>query len=114
MVFLIENEQMTDDFLFKIACDKNGVKLGKIIRVEQLPGKTVKKEVPYAIIHVIKALRRDVKIPIALSKKLKAKGEHIWFDIDKKDFDDEVRKQRAIQRHMKATRKTSRERYWGF
>ena len=105
---------MVDGFLFKIACDRNGLKLGKIIRIEQLLGKTIKKEIPYAIIHVIKALRRDVKIPIELNKKLKVEEEFIRFDIDKRDFDDEVRKQRAIQRHMKTTRKTSRKRYWGF
>ena len=105
---------MVDNVLYKIACDKKGLKLGKIIRIEQLPGKTVKKDVPYAIVHVIKALRRDVKIPIELAKKLKDEENVIWFDIDKRDFDDEVKKQRAIQRHLKTTRKTSRERYWGF
>lgn len=111
---MINETTMTNELLFKIACDKNGNKLGKIIRIEYLPGKTIKKDIPYAIIHVIKALRRDVKIPIDLKKKLEIEGEYIWFNISKNDFDDEVRKQRAIQRHMKTTRTTKRKRYWGF
>ena len=102
---------MIDKFLFRIACDKNGFKLGKIIRIEYLPGKTIKKDVPYAIVHVIKALRIDVKIPVELKKKLKTEGKYVWFNINKSNFDDEVRKQRAIKRHMEVTRK--RKRYWG-
>lgn len=111
---MINEITMNKDLLFKIACDKNGNKLGKIIRVENLPGKTIKKDIPYAIIHVIKPLRLDVKIPVELKKELKTDGEYVWFNINKNDFDDEVKKQRAIQRHMKTTRTTKRKRYWGF
>ncbi len=111
---MINETIMTDELLFKIACDMKGVKLGRIIRIENLSGKTIKKDIPYVIIHVIKPLRRDVKIPIELKRKLKTEGECIWFNINKNDFDDEVKKQRAIQRHMKTTRTTKRKRYWGF
>ena len=106
---------MIDKFLFKIACDKNGFKLGKIIRIEYLPGKTIKKDVPYAIVHVIKALRIDVKIPVELKKKLKTEGKYVWFNINKSNFSDEVRKQREIKRikrHMEAKRQAKRKRYW--
>ncbi|MCK5045778.1 MAG: hypothetical protein KAS22_04310 [Candidatus Heimdallarchaeota archaeon] len=105
---------MNEEILYRIAVDKNGGKLGKIIRIEHLPGKTVKKDVPYAIIHVIKALRREVKIPIELSKRLKVEEEFIWFDINKSDFDDEVRKQRAIQKHLKSLRKSTFKKFAWF
>jgi len=97
---------MTDEFIGKIATDKKGEKLGKIIRIEQLAGKTIKKEVPYAIIHVIKIFRLDVKIPLELSKVIKSEGKKIYFDILQKDLNDEINKQKAIIRQTFATRKT--------
>jgi hypothetical protein len=103
---------MNDEIIFKTAVDRNGEKLGRLIRVDNLPGKTVKKDIPYAIIHVIKPLRRDVKIPVELSKMLKKDGDFVWFDVDKDAFFVEVRKQRAVLKLKRKTKSTFKKFPW--
>ena len=78
------------ELIAKIAADKDSKKLGKILKVENLPLKTTKKKVPHAIISYQKFLKRPIGIPIEVSKLLKADVQYAWFDVSKKEFLEEV------------------------
>ena len=86
----------------KIAADKESKKLGKIIRIDKLPGKTIKKYNPYAMILVNKRFRKSLIIPIEADKVIKIEGTYAWFDILKEDFDAEVKriKETKIEREI--------------
>lgn len=81
----------------KIAADKNSNKLGKIIRVEKIVGKTIKKLKPHAFILVHRIFKRDAIIPIETDLVTKIADQFVWFDISKEDFDKLVRDQRAVK-----------------
>ncbi|MGC9778130.1 MAG: hypothetical protein HZR80_02695 [Candidatus Heimdallarchaeota archaeon] len=89
----------------KIASDKNSTKLGKIVRIEKLLGKTIKKNKPYAMILVRKRFKKDVVVPIDVEKIVKMGGQYVWFDILKEEFDAKVKTAVLIQ--------TEREIYTG-
>ncbi|MHA1441923.1 MAG: hypothetical protein ACTSPK_08690 [Candidatus Heimdallarchaeota archaeon] len=90
----------------KIAADKEGKKLGKIIGLDKMPGKTIKKMIPYLLIRFEKRFRKDVIVPIEAEKVLEAKGAYVWLDILKADFDVEVDRIRKT--------KLDRETYRGY
>ncbi|HUT81970.1 MAG TPA: hypothetical protein VMZ29_12275 [Candidatus Bathyarchaeia archaeon] len=81
----------------RIAADKDSNKLGKIIRIDKLPGKTVKKYIPYAIILIRKPFKKDITVPIEAEKLLKLEGTYAWFDITKDEFDEEVKRLKEIK-----------------
>ena len=81
----------------KIAADKDSRKLGKIDRIEQLTGKTVKKLKPYAMVIVHRVLKPDVVIPLDVELILKVNDQYAWFEITKEEFDKEVKNQRAVK-----------------
>ena len=90
----------------KIAVDKNSITLGKIIRVEKLLGKTIKKYKPYAMIIVKKRFKKKgVVVPIDVEKIVKVGGQYVWFNILKEEFDEQVKTAKVIQ--------TQRETYTG-
>jgi len=90
----------------KIAVDKDSIKLGKIIRIEKLLGKTIKKYKPYAIILVKKRFKKKgVVVPIDVEKIVKVGGQYVWLDILKEEFDEQVKTAKTIQ--------TQRETYTG-
>jgi len=76
----------------KIAADKENKKLGRISRIESLPGKTIKKSVPYAMIVVQKFLQKSVIVPIVAEKVTKVEGTYVWFDITKSEFTEEAKR----------------------
>lgn len=76
----------------KIAADKDSKKLGKIIRIELMPGKTVKKNIPFAMILVSKPLRKKIVVPIEAEKVLKFDVQYAWFDITKEEFEEEAKR----------------------
>lgn len=76
----------------RIAADKDSNVLGKIVRVESLIGKTIKKYKPFVIIRVRKTFRKDVLVPIEAEKLLKVEGTYAWFNITKEEFDDVVKR----------------------
>jgi len=80
----------------KIAADKNNEKLGKIIRIDKLLGKTVKTYEPHAMILIQKFLRKDIIVPLEAEKVTKVEGGYAWFDITKAGFDEEVKRFRKI------------------
>ncbi|NHJ04895.1 MAG: hypothetical protein EAX90_08735 [Candidatus Heimdallarchaeota archaeon] len=89
---------MNYEFLIgKIAADKESKKLGKIIGIENLLGKTVKKKKPHAMIIVLKFLQKDLVVPIEMEKLLKYEVGYAWFNIKKSEFDDEVKRIRRIK-----------------
>jgi hypothetical protein len=81
----------------RIAADKESKMLGKIIRVEELIGKTVKKYKPFVLVRVRRSFRKDIIVPIEAEKLLKVEGSYAWFNITKKEFDQEVKRLREIK-----------------
>ena len=54
----------------KMALDKNSLKLGKIINITDLPGKTIKKLKPYVVIQVKQGfLKKPITINIEAEKR---------------------------------------------
>ena len=86
----------------RIAVDKNSKKLGKIIRIDDLPGKTIKRLKPYAMVYVYRLLRPDIVIPLDIDLLIKEEGYYVWFDILKADFDKKTKQQASV----KGARKT--------
>ncbi len=98
---------MTYKYLIsKIAADKEGNKLGKIINLEKMPGKTIKKMIPYLIIRFQKRFKKDVIVAIEAEKVIESKGSYVIIDISKEEFDLEVDRARITQ--------LDRETYKGF
>jgi len=89
----------------KIAVDKDSIRLGKIIRIDELLGKTIKKYKPYAMIIVKKRFKKGVVVPIDVERITKVGGQYVWFDILKEEFDEQVKTAKVIQ--------TQREIYTG-
>lgn len=84
-------------FISKIALDKSGVKLGKIIRIEDLTGKTIKKYKPYAIVQVKRFLQREIHVPIDLEKVIEEQEDQVLFDISKEDFNAEIQRMKILR-----------------
>ncbi len=80
----------------KMALDKFDNKLGRISRIERLSGKTIKKDIPYAMIAVQKFLQKTVVVPIEAEKVTKVEGNYVWFSITKSEFTEEVKRIRKI------------------
>ena len=80
----------------KIAADKDSKKLGKIIRIERLLGKTIKKYKPYAMILVTKRFKKKLIVPIEAEKITRVEGTYVWFDISLEEFEKEVKRLREI------------------
>ena len=80
----------------KIAADKENRKLGRISRIESLPGKTIKKNIPYVMIVVQKFLQKTVVVPIEAEKVIKVEGNYVWFSITKSKFTEEIKRIRMI------------------
>jgi len=86
------------NFISKTASDKIGEKLGKIIRIEDLTGKTIKKYKPYAIVQVKQFLRREIQVPIDLEKVIEEQEGQVLFDISKEDFDAEIKRVKILRK----------------
>ncbi|MCK5045774.1 MAG: hypothetical protein KAS22_04290 [Candidatus Heimdallarchaeota archaeon] len=80
----------------KIAVDKENEKLGRIKRIESMPGKTIKKNIPYVMIIVKKFFKKTVVVPIEAEKVTKVEGNYVWFSITKSEFTEEVQRIRKI------------------
>ena len=84
----------------KIAVDKENKKLGKIIRIDKLPGKTKKVDIPYAMIQVKKIFQKKLVVPIEVKKAVKVDDSLVYFDILKKDFNeiaDRIKREKDIR-----------------
>ncbi|MCE7746452.1 MAG: hypothetical protein GPJ52_15090 [Candidatus Heimdallarchaeota archaeon] len=85
----------------KIAADKNSKRLGKIIKIEKIQDQKTKiwKEKMLILVHNI--FRKDVVILVDAGKLLKAEVTYALFDLEKDDFEQEVRETRALMRLYK-------------
>ncbi|MCG3254425.1 MAG: hypothetical protein KAX09_11245, partial [Candidatus Heimdallarchaeota archaeon] len=83
--------------LSRIAADKDSNRLGKIVRIENLIGKTVKKYKTFAMVLVRKYFKKDVLVPIETEKLIKVEGTYAWFNITKEEFEEEVKRLREIK-----------------
>ena len=101
--------------LSKTARDKNGLKLGKIINLEQMPGKTIKKLKPYFIVRVKQGfLLKPLIITLEAEKLLKYNKDSAFFNITKAEFEEEVERQKIIiyerdSRHWRAQQERRRK-----
>lgn len=85
----------------KIAADKSSKKLGKIIKIEKIQDQKTKiwKEMILILVHNI--FRKDVVILVEAEKLLQAEVTFALFDLEKEDFEQEVRETRALMRLYK-------------
>ena len=90
------------NYLSKTALDKNSEKLGKIIRIDELLGETIKISKPHAIVKVTRFLRREIHVPIDLEKVIEEQDGQVLFDLSKKDFN-EMTKREEILRNERET-----------
>ncbi len=81
----------------KIAVDKENMKLGKIIRIDMLPGKTIKKNIPYVMIVVQKRFQKKLVVPIDAKKVIKIEGIYVWFNITKAEFNEVIKRIKKIK-----------------
>ena len=70
-----------EHLLGKKAVDKNQEKLGRIKYVEDLPSKTIKVDIPHAIIIDKDFLDGEIPVPIEVEKILEVTDEAVKFDI---------------------------------
>lgn len=70
----------------KIVADKEGKKLGKVVRIENLPGKTIKKLIPHLMILYSKRFKQDIIVPVPASNILEVKGSYFLLSLSQEDF----------------------------
>jgi len=85
-----------DKLAGKIAADKQSKKLGKVMKVEMIQDKKTNLPKPYLLILVKKFLQDDIVIVIDAKKILRTDDFHVWLDLFKEDFEQEVRETRAL------------------
>lgn len=82
----------------KIAFDKNGKKLGKIIDVRKIFDSAQHKETKVIIVLKKPFWQKSVNVPLAINAVLKNNPREVFFDIEKKDFDLYVKKLVAFRK----------------
>ncbi|HUT80850.1 MAG TPA: hypothetical protein VMZ29_06580 [Candidatus Bathyarchaeia archaeon] len=92
------------NLITKLAVDSSNVKLGKIIKVEKLLGKTVKKEELYLIIRFKKFTQKAVYVPIGVNL-ISEVNDFVKIDLSYNDFMEEVKRIKLIN----MDRNTSKE-----
>jgi hypothetical protein len=83
-------------YIGKIVADKDSKKLGKIVDIKDIQDKKTKILKPHLLVRVKKFLRTDIIILVELSKIIKFDDFHVWIDITKKEFEQEVLETRAL------------------
>ena len=73
----------------KLATSNDHALLGKIIRIDKLMGKTIKKLKSYAIIEVRRFLKKNLSVPIDVEKIIEITKERVTFDLTHREFDEE-------------------------
>jgi len=95
---MFNSDFMSNEHLVgKSAIDRNSKKLGSIIRIDKIQGKTIKTTVPHAIIRVRKFMKDDIFVPINIEKIIEVTDRYVLFDLFKDEFDKEVKKQRLLK-----------------
>ena len=72
----------------RIAADKSSKRLGRIIRIDDLPVEGSKDLAPHLIILVSKFLKKDRIVPIEVSKVTKTEDNYVWLDITSEEFEE--------------------------
>jgi len=72
----------------RIAADKSSKRIGRIIRIDDLPAEGSKDLTPHLIILVRKFLKKDRLIPIEISKITKTEDNYVWLDLTSEEFEE--------------------------
>jgi len=80
----------------KTAADKHSKKLGKIIKIEKIQDQKTKIWKDQVLVLVHNIFRKDVVILIEANKLLETGNTFALFDLEKKEFDQEVQETRAL------------------
>lgn len=84
-----------EQYIGKIAKDEQERKLGTIVKIENITGKTIKKATPHVFIRVRKFMKDDVLVPVELEKIVTIKEDAVIFAMGKEAFEKEVAKIRV-------------------
>ncbi|HUU78284.1 MAG TPA: hypothetical protein VMX55_08050 [candidate division Zixibacteria bacterium] len=76
------------EFISKIAYSKEGEKLGEIIRIEGRTTANIIVEQPHAVIKVTRFLKQSDIILIPLKSILSIEEKYVFFDIEKRKFEE--------------------------
>ena len=96
LYFVGENEVDQSELLYKIAFSSDNKKLGRILRFDKKPGKTIKALVTFVIIQVVRAFKTDINIAIELDLFDRIENGFVILKITRKEFDEIVKIQREI------------------
>lgn len=88
------------EFISKIAFSKEGEKLGEIIRIEGRTTANILAEQPHAVIKVTRFLMQSDLILIPLKTVFSIEEKSVFFDIEKKIFE-EMQKIYRLERKRK-------------
>jgi hypothetical protein len=83
--------------IYKIALSSDNKELGRIFRIEDLPGKTIKKLIPHVVIQVVRRFKGDINIATEAELFIKDEDKFAWFNITRMEFDQIVKIQRRIR-----------------
>ncbi|MGC9781569.1 MAG: PRC-barrel domain-containing protein [Candidatus Heimdallarchaeota archaeon] len=91
------------ELVSKTVVDRNGKKLGKIIRIDSITEIGKKQETSYAIIHIQRFLRKDCQFPLPLISpdQIVNQDQDVLLDITKENFSQMI-KRYEIERKIKA------------
>ena len=78
----------TAKLISRIAADKSSKRMGRIIRIDDLPVEGSKDLTPHLIILVNKFLKKDRFVPIEVSKVIKTEDNYVWLDIATEEFEE--------------------------
>lgn len=88
------------DLRSKIAVDKNGEKLGRIIEVREFFDYSKKKNIVQIVILKKVFLKKDIHVVFDQKIITQFKDNKVWLDILKHDYDEHIEKVKALRKHM--------------
>lgn len=98
------------ELISKTVVDKNGKKLGRIIRIDRLAEIGTKQESSYAIIQIQRFLRKECQFPLPLisPEQLINQGQNVLLDITKANFSMMIKRYETDRKIKAKTAKLSK------
>ncbi len=98
------------ELVSKTVVDRNGKKLGKIIRIDSITEIGKKQGTSYAIIQIPRFLRKDCKFPLPLisQDQIVNQDENILLNITKANFSEMVKRYETERKVKAKTAKLSK------
>jgi hypothetical protein len=89
-----------DLFKAKAAFDKNGKKIGKVLKIKTIPESATEEVTVQIVVQKRFLLSRALTITFPSENVLKVERNDLWLNITKEEFDDFIAKSLAIRDQM--------------